>query len=81
MTSPSKLKKLRQSLQNCYGAQRNRGQQQGQRQTLHLLYASALRQHDRDAPYYKACRRRAALPANGQRTRSNARTSRYNGGT
>ena len=81
MTSPAKLKLFQQNLQNHYGAQRNRGHQQGPRQTLHLLYTSALRQHDRSAPYYKAGRRRAALPANGQRTRSNARTSRHHGST
>ena len=45
------------------------------------VYAQMLVKHDRQAAYYKAIRRNYRLPANGQRTRSNAKTVRRGGST
>jgi ribosomal protein S13 len=45
------------------------------------IYNQMLRKHDKKAAYYKARRRARHLPANGQRTRSNAKTVRRSGST
>lgn len=49
------------------------------RRKLAARYKLALNKHDREASYYHAIRRNSYLPANGQRTRSNAKTVRQHG--